>query len=1057
MVFLICTLIGIVSLFRLPVELQPNVQFGNISLEINVRGGIPPVELEEKVIKPIEDNLATIDGLKNILTISEESHCEVVLYFNPEVNLDYAVVEVRERYAQLQDKLPKEVERPVIAKYEYQDVPIVILAVTSASRSAEELRKITEGRIKNRVSRVEGVARVMVGGGREEKIFAELDEMKLRSFNLSTTDIIRALYQSNLNLLSGSVEGARNVYLVRTMGELKSLEDIANTPIFTSEEGKVLHLKDIAKVHLSYMEAKGYARVNAIEAVSLYVQKESYANTIKTVDLLQKELQHIRDELPKDISIRTTFNHAEYIKGAIVDLRSDLLVGAAFTVMILWPFIPFLFSSVIMMTIPLSVAMIFLLMWVSHLSLNVITISGISLGIGLLVDSSIVVMENIFRKRQEMDKDSFNKEELQKTAIEGASEVLLAITTSCLTTIIVFLPLIFLNKEIQKLYSGLALTVIYSLVASLFYAFTFVPLLLSYLNQRRTQGLPGAETLNPVKRIIQKIKSFDFTIITKAYISSLRFVLNFRFLAIVISMSLFIGSLLLYPKLGQEFLGMAREDMFTVYVQMPSGTKLEITDHTVRRLEKLLKDIPEIQSYTSHVEPWSSKVYVELKPYSKRKRSVDEVIEYIRQKTEHGFEPAFIYSQQPESVGRKEIIIEVLGPDFEQLTAMANEIGGRIQGLGKFKDIKLRMRGPRPEVHLILDKKRIAMHGLSVNDVVNILHAKLRGLIPTRYHTATGEVVLRSDIKEGSDLPEIPLLHSEPKNPTAASEDMLVGGREIEIITRLDEEFRKTIKDVLNISFKTPQGYQIFLPQIAEVTQGLGPTEIWRKNKERMVQVSADTQDLSLSESVALVNMALKDMQFPKFYHYKFGETYEKMVNSRREMTMALALSLFLVFLVLASMFESFAQPFIILFSVPLAAIGVFPTLYFTHQPICVGVYIGAIVLIGITVNSAILFIDFANQIRGVGVYRHQKKGSVDLQEAVVKAATWRIRPILMTSLTTIISIFPLIFRESETANLWKPLALTIVSGMITSTLLTLYVIPSMYLTYERFISRKSA
>ncbi|MBU1121707.1 MAG: efflux RND transporter permease subunit [Candidatus Omnitrophota bacterium] len=1080
MVFLIFLLLGLFALFRLPVELKPNVEIGNISVDLRIRGGVSPQEVEDRIAKPLEDALSVIDGLEDIITISEEGECRIILYFKPEINLDYAVVEVREHFSQVQESLPKEVERPVIAKYEYSQVPVVILGVTSPIRTVEELRRLAESKMKSRFSRIEGVAKVEVGGGREEKIFVELNEVALRSHGITIDDVIQALNVNNLNLVAGDVKRGSTTYLVRTVGQFVSLDDIKDLPINPGGEAHMVRIRDLAKVSVSYLDPHALARVNSEPSVSLYIQKASGANTIKVVEEVEKELAKLKKSLPQDVNTRPYFNHADYIKQAITTVRHALYIGAFLTMIVLWLFLRnFKYTLVVALTIPFSVITAFSLMYLSGISINVVTLSGIALGIGILVDSSIVVLENIFKKREELreaDKQS-ESEDLKTTAEEGSSEVLIAIAASTLTTIVVFLPLFFVNKEIKRLYSGLALTVVFSLFASLFFSFTLVPLLASRISTKK--GNLGRKNKREDKELLQVIEPnnderknskiwfhkiykiierYRFNDLVGGYKKCINFVLGKRYLFIAGTVILLIIVFIQMSRLGREFIGIAEQSRFTVYVQMPSGTKIEISDDVVTKVEAILDSIPEIKNHTSRIKGWSSQIYVELKP-SSSKRGVDEIIEEIRQKTKD-MDPAFVYAQQPESVGRKEIMVEVFGPDYELLKSLAQQIGGLIQSTGKFNDVKLRMRSGRPEVHILFDRNKLALYGLTMLDVSNILHAKLRGLIATRFHASSAEgVMLKTQSSEVKNLPTIKnygneLVHQETKKLSAAMGGIGSfegeGTRQIETIARLEKGFRDTLTDIYNLSLRGKDNTMVYLQQIAEVKSGVGPAEIWRKNKERMVQVSADSGKLSLSESADLVNEALAGMDFPKDYHYSFGGDYDKMIRNQRELTQAMFLALFLVYLVLASVFESYTQPFIVLSSVPMAIIGVGIGLRLSGEPIGLGVYIGSVILIGIVVNNAIILIDYINRLRGVGAYKGLKNNSFfGARESIIKAVVWRLRPILMTSLTTILTMIPLIFQRGGTSSLWRPLAVTVVGGMITSTFLTLFIIPSIYMMAE--------
>lgn len=1050
MVFLGVCIIGLVALFNLPIELMPNISFGQINITVQVRGGIPSSEIEERVSKPIEEATGTVGHLKEMLSISKEGESTVILEFEPGTNMDFAALEVREKFARIKDKLPREIERPVIAQYGYGDAPIMILAVTSDRYTPEELRGIVEDKIKERLNRIDGVAMIEVAGGRERKILIEVDQVRLVAHNLSLEKVIEILNVSNLNLLAGDITQSGTKYLVRAMGEFETLDDIRDMAVSLTPQGGVVCVRDIAEVNDSYLEPTSFARLNIKPVVSLYIQKESLGNTIRVAKGIEKEIEKLIPELGKDIRLTPTFNQAEFVKKAVGRVNDSLLQGGVLAIAVLLFFLKDIYSILIIgISIPISVMGIFSLIYVINLflrtdiTLNIMTLSGLALAVGMLVDNTIVVLEHIFLRREEDIPRS--RGAFKNLAISSTQEMNLAITTSTLTTIIVFLPLAFVNKEIQLLYGGLGITVTLSLLISLFVAISLVPMLASrLLKLPQPQAAPVVEDLEEPSSPLVPLKPF-FVRFKDAYQGSLRFVLFLRYLFIPLAFALFVFALRYSQKIEKEFIGVAEQNKFTVFIEMPTGTRLEASDKIVKDVERIVSKVPEIKSATARIEPWSSKIYAELLPLDKRKRSTQQIIEALRPKVRE-LEPAFIYFEEPEEIATKEILVEIFGYDYEVLKDLAIEVGSYLQGIPGLADVKIRMREGRPEMRVLVDKERASLYGWSVEEIAEVIHAQMRGLIPTRFH-ARQDTYLRlkeETLHTAAGLRPIPSQEKEKTTQDAMMAKSIKEAEEVEVIGRLQEKYRKTFANLHRLILTTPEGSPVYLDQMADFKMELGPSEVWRKNKTRMVQVSANMGGQALGTVAKKVEGSLKNIKVPEGYSWRFGGNYDKMIQNQKELTFALALTLILVYMVLASLFESLMQPFIILASVPLSLIGIVAVLTYTHKPMGIGVLIGAIMLAGIVVNNGIILVDSTNFLR-------KKRSQDKLKDVVVVSSGDRLRPILMTTITTLLGLIPMSIDKSEAANLWAPLALTVMGGLASATFFTLYVIPSIYLVFNDF------
>ncbi len=1032
MIFAAMSLMGIISLTRLPVELYPDISFGQISIIVYIRGGIPPTEVESMVTRPIEEAVSTVSHLERILSISKEGEATVVLSFERGINMQLAAMEVREKFAKVKEKMPKEAEKPIIAQFSQTDVPIVIFAVTSRKRTTEELRRIVDEQVKERVKRIAGVANVEVGGGRERKIIIEADEKALYRYAVSLNRLISALGASNLNLLTGEMERTKDKVLIRAIGQFITVDDIKSTVVLTRPDGSVVRVRDLAEVKDSYMEPKTYARINIKPIVSVYVQKESKANTIEASKGILEEIENIKTFMPEDIEIIVTKNQAEFIKTSITNLRNSLLRGAVMIIFVLMLFmgklgknagyiIPagllaaifapsillyFLLAGligfllyfkrhrpilIVAVSIPVSLIITFGFMDISNmflsgimdLTINFITLFGLALGVGMLVDNSIVVFENIVTKSEQ----GLSRVD---AAVEGSTEMNVVIFASTLTTIIVFLPMLFVSKSMSLLYGGVAWTVTFSLCVSLFVALMIVPLMSSRIKIVEKGGASA------------QVKEGFLKPFYKMQERALLYVFRRRFLMIAIAVVLFVIALFVYSKMGKEYLGTTEQNRFTIFIELPTGAKLDSSDETVRQVEELLREVPEVEEFTARVEAWSSKIYVKLVGLKQRKRSIAEVIDSLRPKVAR-FQPAFIYFEEEQEVGTKEVLLNVFGFNYDILREIAIAITTRMGRIPYFTDTKIRMREGRPELDLKVDKKKSAQFGLTTRDIADMVHAKVRGVRATMYHTKASEV---------------------------------------ETIVRMQEKDRRTVKDIHALTVSKIGDDRASLDQVVDFEYSLGPSEIWRKNRARMIQVSANIGELPLGKAVELLNKELADLQLPEDYFYEIGGDYPTLVKTQQEFLLTIVVILILIYLVLASIFESYRQPFIIMVTVMLATVGAIGALYISGTSIGMGALIGLMMLAGIVVNNGIILVDHANEL---------KKERHNLFRLLMQAARDRLRPVLMTTATTVFGLLPMALDRSEGSNLWNPLAITVIGGLLFATPLTLVLVPAIYSIFEQF------
>lgn len=1084
MIYAALCLFGVFSFIVLPVDLMPNAGAGSLTVMIGVRGGLPPEDIENLVTKVVEESVATAAHLRNVLSVSRKDRSVVTLTYEPGTDLSFAALEVQERLAKIKNKLPRDIEKPIVAHYSEGDYPVIILSLTSDKFSPEKLRDLVDNRLKPQLTRVHGVANIEVGGGRERKILVEFYQDRLEAYRLSIRQVIDSIGKNNINLLSGKTLTARDEWVVRTMGQFQTLDDLKQLIVLRSSEGSSIRLGDIADIKDFYLEAQSYARLNKKPTVSVYIQKDNNSNTIRVAKRVKEMIAKFeKTQLDPSIHLQVITDQSTFIKEAMENVTQNFSFGALLTWGIIFLFLKeWKHTTLVFLSVPIAVLITLGLMYLVGLTLNVMTLTALALGIGMVVDSATVVLENILDKKRHLLR-THPGSDITECTIQGTEELFISLVGSTLTTVVVFLPIVFINKQVRILYSGLAYTITVSMLAALVVAVTLVPLLASRIPLPGHKGYlsPGARAYwdriraalarltpgwvfrwaarsggwsrrffpadvpekywapppdpvadpepNPLSSTGSEppppapwgvwawVKYYWYAWFWPSALYEIRRAKNQprrafvhwcagsvrhqKWISLVMGMAALLSVFIYLFVMEKDFIGTTEQNEFVIFVELPAGAKLDISDQVVREVESKLSDTPEIanvvKTAAARVEGWSSKVYVTLSPRSERSRSVQDVINDIRPKVAdigQQFD-AFIYFSEPAS--SKEFFIDVFGPDYNELRDLASAIAGRLENVKGLTDIKLRYKPGQPEVQIKVDKQRAPMFGLTVKDIAEELHARIRGLRPSFFYTEANE---------------------------------------LEIIGRDKEIYRKTVEDVRNLTVSGPDGSNVSLGQIAEFEYSLTPSEVWRKDKQRVIQVSANREKLALSSAAKRSLSALRGLQTKPGYYFQIGGDYVDMVQNEREFRFAFLIMAALVFIVLSSLFESYSQALIVMVTIPMALIGSIPLLHFTHTPATMSVYIGIIMLGGIVVSAAIILVEKINQSRQEGR---------DLKRAVLEASWARLSPILNTSLTTIVDLIPMALSRSDSAALWAPLSLTVIGGATVSTFLTLFMIPAIY------------
>ena len=974
MLILSIILFASVSLFNIPVELYPTAESGEISVITRLRGGIAAGEVEKYVTRHLEEAFSEINGLKELMSSSRESESVVVLRFHHGVDTNFVVIDIREKLAMVKHLLPREVEKPIIAKFQQSDAPIIIISLSAADQSPEQLRQLAEDKIKEKIMRISGVANVDIGGGRERKFFVEVDNAKLAAYRLPIVQIVEKINLSNFSISAGEIEENKAQFIIRATGEYANIKEIENTGIAITNSGSVVRLKDISRVVDSFMDQTSYARLNIRPVVSVYIQKESTANTITVASEVEKVMAGLKDTLGSNVAATIVKNDAEYIRKAINSLIEALLVGAILLCIILFIFMKNTRSILIIITtLPLSLLIAVVLLYFSKLTFNVMTLSGLAMGIGNVMDNAIVVLENIaFHHSRKTFPDK------QTMVIEGTRELVLPIVASTMTTVIVFLPLIFLDPEIRQMYVPFALTITFALIASLVSTLVFVP---------------------PQIYKFQNNFALDFQPwylkIRQGYRNLLKFSFKYQKYVWAFVLLLFLASVFILSKRESEFMDAGNMNVFRVGIQFPPATRIEHSNETVKKIEKALLSYPVVERVSSKVEKLHTFVEVKVQ------KDADKFKATFRKRLGE-FSPAFVYFQESQSSGASEIFVDFYGIDYDVLKQLAFAASGRLSQVKGLTDIKIRMREDEPEMHFFVDPNKLAMYGITTNYLGNMLHCMLRGLIATQYRTE---------------------------------------GKQIETICRLVPGSVASIKDLPFLTLVSPRGDIIQLNQLGEVKEVKANQEIWHKNKKRFIQISANRTKLGLTTAAEKITKTLRTISFPKDYSFNISGDYEKTVANKKQFSFAILMTVILIYLVLASLFESYAQPVLIMSALPLSIMGVAISLWMFNKPISLGVWIGTMILFGSVVYSSIILVEKINT---------RRIGRRNLLRVIFESCCERLRPELITMLMKTLGLLPMVLSRDEAAAMWRSLGMTILFGTITGTLLTLLIVPVAYYSMER-------
>ena len=1032
---------GLVSLSRMKVNLLPDLSYPTLTVRTELTGAAP-LEIENLITRPVEEAVGIIRNVRHVRSVSRSGQSDVILEFLWGTDMDLAGIEVREKLDLLQ--LPLEATRPLLLRFDPSGEPVMRLALLDKSKQApadlgatqEErlkfLRRFAEDRLKPDLEAVEGSAAVKVSGGYEDEIQVFVDQQKVAQLGLSIETIARRIRAENVNLSGGRLEQGTQRFLVRTLNEFQSVEELANA-IIASVGTQPVYLRDVATVTRGYKEREAVTRVNGRESIELAVYKEGDANTVQLADGVRERMELLSKTLPRDTELTAVYDQSKFIASAIGEVRDAALWGGLLTILVLYFFLRDARATfVTAIVIPVSVIGTFMLMYSSDVTLNIMSLGGIALSVGMLVDNSVVILESITRKREAGLPPA-------EAARSGTSEVAMAVIASTLTSIAVFFPMVFISGVAGQLFRDQALTVTYGQVLSLLVGLTVVPMMVAGKVSAAAGHGHSERPLGRFSRgitwitywtvwVATKISAFFRLILTpfvwvtqtgyrkleEHYLPSLDWALAHRGKVVAAAVVLFALSMALVPQLGTELIPQLSQGEYVVDLRLPPGTPLAHTDRVVESAQRASQELGGVALTYSvagtgnrlDANPVDSgentgKLNVTLVPGSGRAEETASITA-LRERLDQIAGLQYQFSRPALFSFSTPLEVVISGYDLDRLRIIAEQVRLQMESGGKYTDIRSTVEIGNPEIQIVFDQDRATRLGLAVRDIADRVVTSVRGEVATRYR-------LRD--------------------------------KQIDVMVRSVDARAASIDEIRSLIVNPGSARPVPLSAVAAVTLASGPAEVRRIGQERVAVISAGYIGQDLGAAVEDLQGMLQQISLPPGTSAYLSGQSEEMQASFRSLTFTLALAVLLVYLVMASQFESLVQPFVILFTIPLGLIGVVWALFITGTTINVVAFIGLIMLAGIVVNNAIVLIDAVNQARERGLDRHA---------AIMEAGRVRLRPILITTVSTVLGLLPMALGFGDGAEVRTPMAITVIGGITVSTLLTLVVIPVVYSLFTR-------
>ena len=1001
LIFVAVVVMGIYSLVQIPVDFFPEMDPPFISV-MTTYPGANAGDIETNITRQLEDALNSVDKLKEITSTSTDNLSIIALEFEWGSNLDEATNDIRDVIDRISDFLPEGAERPSIFKFNTSMMPIVFYAVT-ARESYSGLDKLLEEKIINPLNRIEGIGSIGMMGAPNRVVYVDADPRLLDAYNLTVEQIGNAIAAENMNLPSGNIKMGNLDYQIRVQGEFSTSARIERL-VVGNMAGKPVYISDVAVVRDSLKDLSIDEKINGETGLRMFVMKQSGANTMRVAREVRKNVSELQKQLPPDVKINVIMDTSDFIKGSINNLSQTLMWAFLFVILVVLFFLGrWRATFIIVLTIPISLIVAFLYLYITGSSINVISLTSLSIAIGMVVDDAIVVLENITRH---VERGATPRE----AAIYATNEVWLAVIITTLVVVAVFFPLTLVGGMTGVMFNQLGWIVTITVVTSTLAAISLTPMLSSKMLRMR-----------PPKTKIRKF-SYDNTInrmlgwLDNFYEVTLRWALRHKVFTLVVSLAIFVFSMTLMRFVGTDFMPEADESRITAAVELQTGTRVEETIKTTRYLESvIISKFPEVEimaassgsddegsMFSLFTTTGSNMInfMMRLSPIGDRERSVWEIATLLREEIAKLPEVInFTVETAGQGMGgtSNTVDVEIYGYDFDVTNAIAEEVRQKLGAVPGAIDVQVSRKKDKPELQFVLDRDKLALHGLTTAQVSTYIRNRVSGMIASQF-------------KEE--------------------------GEEYDIRVRLAEEYRNSLTDMEELTIITPAGAKIKLKELGEIKEYWSPPNIQHKRRERVVTVTAKPDKVPLGVLATRINAEIAAVQIPQDVMVHVGGAYQDQQESFMDLGLLLILSIIMVFIVMASQFESFAMPFVIMFSIPFAFTGVVLALLLTGTTLSLVAALGAVLLIGIVVKNGIVLIDFTNLMRDRGL---------ELYEAIAVAGKSRLRPVLMTAATTVLGMLPLALSSGEGAEVWRPMGITVIGGLVFSTIVTMVLVPVMY------------
>lgn len=974
---------GFLGLRKMPVEMLPNINKPTVRIRIKWDGATPD-DVDKMITRKIEDVLPNVEG---IVEYSSESSAEtslIFIKFKYGTDVETKITLIQNELNQIRNKFPDDMKEPSIRKSSSSDIPALTFTLYGGDKM--EMRSYAENNLKPMLERLEGVSEINVYGGQEQEVAIEIDPDKLENYNLSIVDVYNKMKSASANLPGGILREGEKEYLVKIEAEIETADEIREI-ILSNKDGHLLKLKDIASIKVAPKDIKSIYRKNGEDSIVVIISKTDGGNAVSIVNNSKKLLERNRGSLPLNTKLNYEFDSSITINNSINNVKSSGIQGLVLASAILFIFLKSISATIIIaVAIPISIIFTFFLLNMQGISINLISLMGLSLGIGMLVDNSVVVVDNIFRHMTELGKNKI------QAAKDGAEEMALPVLASTMTTVAAFLPLVFQEGLAKEQFNNLCYAISYSLLASLIISLTFVPMIASKIMDQK-------KNLNAEGKIM--------TTFRKIYVNSLKWSIRRRGIILLILFALFSGSLYVASKLGGRFTPTIDEGRYAVVAKLPSGSDVNKGDRIGKILEEKVKDLPFVVDYTVSANGTSSILNINAGLKTSREESMSDILKKLRETfveipdMELTIAPGYRFGTR----GLYDLEFELYSDNEAQLQIISEQLKEQIKKIDGIYDVTSSFEGGKPEGKFYINREKAEYYGLDVKDIATMIQTQILGGTP---------------IKINSD------------------------NSEIDVTLKLQKKYRESTGLILDSRITLKSGENIRISDVAEFRAEEGPSKIEKKDKKKKIVIYANMKDeLDLKIAQELVIQTLEDMGYPEGITYGTGGKSADMAEMSEQLQYTFMIAVFLIYFILVWQFESFIMPFVIILSIPLSTTGAFYALYLAGLSIDAMVSVGFVMLAGIVVNNAIVLIDFINFRREVGD---------NMNKALITAGKTRLRPILMTTLTTVLGMLPLMFSNGEGSEIYKGMSFVVVFGLSAATLLTLIVIPVFYYFIDDFV-----